>query len=214
MLTAEQEERNSPALRLSPLLNPKRFDILESSESRQDHGSLPGTPFDASDSDYSSDPHDGRLFTASEILSTGESNALGLEFTYETVIFGGQAVATPIPQAESLRAPQRHQDARSRDRPNQGHCVQQEHLVPQPDSPADETLAGGFPQDICLGADMSNAFGVEVSRNNRDIVSVIKSLSWDAGAREIPPESRYLSRVSHATQRRRPGGSAEYSSPW
>ena len=171
MLIAEQEGSNSLTPRLSPLLNSNHFDIPESSESRRDHGSLPGTPFDSSDSDCSSDP---RLYIVSEISSTGESNALGLEFRYETVIFGGQAVATSIPQAESLRAPQRHQDARSRGGPNRGHCVQQGHLAPQPDSPADETLAGGFPQDICLGADVSDASGLEVSRNYRDTVPVIE----------------------------------------
>ena len=174
MLIAEQEGSNSPTFRLSPLLNSNHFGIPESSESRRDHGSLPGTPFDSSDSGWSSDPHDGRLFTVFEISSTGESNALGLEFTYETIIFGGQAVTTSIPQAESLRAPQRHQDARSRDRPNKEHCVQQGHLAPQPDSPADETLAEGFPQDICLGADVSDASGLEVSRNHRETVPVIE----------------------------------------
>ena len=148
-------------------VNPKYCDIPEGSESRQDHGSLPGTPLGSSDSDCSSDPHDGRLFTVSEISSTGENNALGLEFTYEAVISGSQAVATSIPLAESLGSPRHHQDARSRDRPNQEHCVQQEHLVPQPDSPANETLAGRCPQDICLGADVSDASGLEVSRNNR-----------------------------------------------
>ena len=49
--------------------------------------------------------------------------------------------------------------------------MQQEHLVPQPDSPADETLVGGVPQDICLGADVSDASGLEVSRNNRHVSS-------------------------------------------
>ena len=169
MLIAEQEGSNPPTPQVSPLLTSNHFDIPKSSESRLDHVSLLGTPFDSSDSDCSSD--DSRL---SEISSTGESNALGLEFTYETVIFGGQAVPTSIPQAESLRAPQRHQDARSRGRPNQEHCVQRGHLIPQPDSPADETLAAGFPQDICLGADVSGASGLEVSRNNRDTVPVIE----------------------------------------
>ena len=173
-LIADQEGSNSSTLRLSPLLNSTHFDIPESSESRRGHGSLSGTPFEPSDSDCSSDPHDSRLFTVSEISSTGESNALGLEFTYETVIFVGQAVATSIPRTESLRAPQRHQDARSRSRPNQEHYVQQGHLVPQPDSPANETLAGGFPQDIGLGADVSGASGLEVSRNNRDTVPVME----------------------------------------
>jgi hypothetical protein len=165
--SAEQEGRNSPTLRLSPILDPKYFDFPEGSEFRQDHESLTGTPFGSSDSDCSPDPHDGRLFTVSEISYTGKSNALGLEFTYETVMSSSQAIATSISQVESLRSPSHHQDARSRDRPNQEHCVQQEHLVPQPDSTADETLAGGVPQDIRLEADVSDASGLEVSRNNR-----------------------------------------------
>ena len=86
-------------------------------------------------------------------------------------ISGSKAVATSIPQAESLRSPSHHQVARSRDHPNQEHCVQQEHPVPQPDSPADETLVGGVPQDICLGAGVSDASGLEVSRNNRHFSS-------------------------------------------
>ena len=193
MLTVEQEGSNSPTFRLSPLLNSKHLDIPETSESRQDHGSFPGTPFDPSDSDYPSDPHNSRLFAVPEISSTGDSNALGLVFTYEMAVFGGQAVATSIPRAESLRAPQRHQDARSRDRPNQEHRVQQEHLVPQPDGTADETLAGGFPQDICLGADVSHAPGLKVSRNNRDSVPVIeKSFGGCRGQTDTAREPMFI----------------------
>lgn len=175
MLIAEQEESDSPTLRPSPFLDPKHFDIPESPESRQDHdGSLSGIPFNSSGSDCSSDSHDGPLFTVSETPSMGPGgrNALGLEFTSETVVLGPQAVATPTPQAESLRALPHHQDARSCGSPNQGHHPQQGHLIPQPDRPADETLVGKLPQDICLGSDVNNACGPKVSGNNRETTPV------------------------------------------
>ena len=174
MFIAEQEESNPPTLWLSPFSDPKHFHVPESPESREDYGSLSGIPFDSSGSDCSSNSHAGPLFSVSEIpsIGLGESNALGLELTSETVILRAQAVATPTPQAESLEAPPYHQDARSCDSPNQEHHPQQGHLVPQPDRLADETLVGGWPQDIHLGGDVNNTYGLKVSGNNRETTPV------------------------------------------
>jgi hypothetical protein len=102
-----------------------------------------------------------------QTIETG--NALGLDFTPKTFSLEDQAVATSTPQAESLRAPPHHQDARGVGYTYQEHQAfhGDQHLAPPSDSRADETLAGEGPQDIRLGADVSNASGLEVSRNNR-----------------------------------------------
>jgi hypothetical protein len=166
--------------------DPKHFDTPESPEDWQD---------ESSDSDSSSDSEDGSLLEVSANLSSttlepsspkngslfywesppiAESNALGLIFTSEAVVLKAQGVATSTPQAESLRAPPHHQDARSCDGPSQKHQAQREHLTPQPDSPADDTLAGERPQDICLRADVSDTSGPKVSRHNREAAQVDK----------------------------------------
>jgi hypothetical protein len=197
MLITEQEANDwlpcdSPSPWLSPLplhdmqSDPKHIDTPESPEHWQD---------ESSDSDCSSDSEDGSLLEVSVNLSSttlepsspkygslfcwegppiAESNALGLIFTSEAVVLKAQGVATSTPQAESLRAPPHHQDARSCDGPSQKHQAQREHLAPQPDSPADDTLAGRRPQDICLRADVSDASGPEVSRHNREAAQVDK----------------------------------------
>ena|SRR6266850_168958 len=207
-------ESNTPVPWLSSLLShgmkseTKHVHVPESFEYWQDHESRAGTPFesDSSDSDCSSDSGDDPLFEVAAnpsstvleplfssdvfrfdwkgIESIGESNALGLEFMSKGPVLEAQAVATSTPQAESLRAPPHHQGARSCDRPNYKY---QAHSAPQPDSPANKTLAGGRPQDIGLQDEVSDASGLDVSRHNREAVPVDeKSIS------EVPrlPESR------------------------
>lgn len=93
-----------------------------------------------------------------------ESNALGLVFIYEDDDLDTKAATTFTQQAESLRAPHYHQDDRSCDRPDQKHHAQKERLVFQTDSPADETLACRFPQDIGLRGEVSNFPGSMVSK--------------------------------------------------
>lgn len=186
----------------------KDVHVPESSEYWQDHGSRTETPFDSdsSDSDCSSDSGDDTLFEVAAnpsstvleplfssdafrfgrkgIESIGESNALGLEFMSEGPILEAQAVATSTPQAESLRAPPYHQDARSCDCPNYEHRA---HSAPQPDGLANETLAGGRPQDIGLQDEVSDASGLNVSRHDREAIPV-----HEKSTSEVPslPESR------------------------
>lgn len=116
-------------------------------------------------------PEDVSLFDWEDIVTQtiGTGNALGLDFTPKTFSLEDQAVTTSTPQAESLRAPPHHQDARGCGCTYQEHQAfyGHQHLAPPSDSRADETLAGEGPQDIRLEADVSNASGLEVSRNNR-----------------------------------------------
>jgi hypothetical protein len=97
-----------------------------------------------------------------------ESNAPGLEFTSEADIFEARAVATSTQQAESLRAPLRHQGGRGYDRPNQGHHAQQGHTVHQLGSPAGETLASKCPQDIRAEVEAGNTASLKVSKYTRE----------------------------------------------
>jgi hypothetical protein len=101
-----------------------------------------------------------------------ESNSLGLELMPDDprLVLEAQKAATFNSQVESLRTPPIHQDARSYECPNQKYQEQQEHLVPQFDSPADELLAGRCPQDICIRADVSDASGLKVSGHDREAV--------------------------------------------
>jgi hypothetical protein len=221
-------ESNIPAPWLSSLLShglksdTKHSHVPESSEYRQDHGSRAGTPFgsDSSDSDCSSDSDDDTLFEVAANLpltvleplfsndvfrfdwegieSIGESNALGLEFMFKGPVLEAQAVATSTPQAESLRAPPYHQDARSCGRPNYKHQAHQAHSAPQPDSPANETLAGGRPQDIGLQDEVSDGSGLNVSRHNRGAVSV---------------DERSISEVPGLSESRRPAALVERQIP-
>jgi hypothetical protein len=92
------------------------------------------------------------------------TNALGLVFTSGEDAAEAKEVTTFTPQAESLRAPRRHQDARSCGRPDQNHHAQQEHLAFQSDGPTDETLARRIPQDIGLPGDVSDSSAPEVSK--------------------------------------------------
>jgi len=187
---------------LSPLLllpnlksDPEHSDIPQNLGYLESHESLEETAPECSDSDCSSNSCDGaslELFT--NLFSTvpqpsvpedvslfdwediwtqtiEEGNALGLYFTPEIVSLEDQAVATSTPEAESLRAPPHHQDARSSGCTYQEHQAFQ-HLAPPSDSRADETLAGEGQQDICLGADVSDASGLEVSTHNREAVPV------------------------------------------
>jgi hypothetical protein len=178
----------------------KPFDFPESSEDWQGQ-SRAGSPLesDSSDSDCSSDSGDDPCEVAANpsptileplfpsyvfsfdfeaIESIGQSNALGLEFMSEGLVLEAQAVATSNPQAESLRAPPYHEDARSCDRPDQKH---QAHSAPQPDGPAIETLVGGRPQDIGLQDEVSDASGLNVSRHSREAVPVDEQ-----GISEVP----------------------------
>ena len=101
--------------------------------------------------------------------TVGESNSLGFFSPDDLrVVLEAQNAATFNSQTESLRTPPIHQDARSYECPNRKYQEQQEHLVPQFDSPANELLAGRCPQDICTRADMSDASGLKVSRHNRE----------------------------------------------
>ncbi len=182
------------------LLLPNLISDLERSDIPQNPGYLGNcrspeeTPSECSDSDCSSNSYDGAsLELSTNLFSTvpqpsvpedvslfdwediwtqtiEKGNALGLDFTPETVSLEDQAVATSTPQAESLRAPPHHKDARSCGCTYQEHQAFQEyqHLAPLSDSRADETLAGEGPQDICLGADVSDASGLEVSTHNRE----------------------------------------------
>lgn len=102
--------------------------------------------------------------------SVRESNAHDLESMLYGVVLEAQKAANFNPQSESLRTPPIHQDTCSYECPNQKYQEQQEHLVPQFDSPADKHLAGRCPQDICMRADVSDAFGLKVSRHNREAV--------------------------------------------
>jgi hypothetical protein len=103
-----------------------------------------------------------------QTIETG--NALGLDFTPKTFSLEDQAVATSTPQAESLRAPPHHQDARGVGCTYQEHQAfhGDQHLAPPSDSRADDTLAGEVPQVIRLGADVSDAAGPEVSRKQQN----------------------------------------------
>ena len=191
--------RLSPLLLLPDLKSDlDRSDIPQNPGYLGNHGPLEGTPSEGSDSDCSpnscddaslalstsqfstatrpSFPEDVSLFDWEDIATqtVGAGNALGLEFTPETISPEDQSVATSTPQDESLRAPPHHQDARSFGCTYQEHRAFQEHrhLAPPSDSRADETLAGTGPQDICLRADVSDASGLEVSRHSREAVPV------------------------------------------
>ena len=186
----------------TPMLSPRPLPNLKSDPERSDisqnpgnHGSLEETPSECSDSDCSSNycagasleqstnlfstvpwpsfPEDVSLFDWEDIetQTTEKGNALGLNFTPEIVSLEDQAVATSTPQTESLRAPPHHQDARSYGCTYQEHQAFR-HLAPPSDSRADETLAGEYPQDIYLGADVSDGSGLEVSRHNREAIPV------------------------------------------
>jgi hypothetical protein len=165
--------------------DPDRFDIIQNPQYWQHFRSLAGSPFDSSDSESDSDCGDDALSVASlnlsstivetpfskdasfvdwEGIGTPEmmgSNALGLIFMSEADVLGAKDVTTITPQAESLRAPRHHQDARSCDRPDQNN---QAHLTFQSDGPTDETLARRFPQDIGLQGDVSDSPGSKVSK--------------------------------------------------
>jgi len=185
-VTRQQDSSDNPTFRLSPVKSndlksdPDPFDFTQSLEQWQYQRSLAGSPFDSSDSD-SSDCDDDTLSVASldlfptaretpfskdgslvnwegdKTMEIMEGNALGLVFSYEEDVIEAKAVATFTQQAESLRAPRSHQDDRSCDRPDQKHPAQQERLAFQTDSPADETLARRFPQDIDLRGDVSDS---------------------------------------------------------
>lgn len=168
--------------------DPDPFDFTQGVKYWQHRRSLAGSPFDSSDSDSSSDRDDDTLSVASldlfptisdtpfskdgslvnwegdKTMEIMEGNALGLIFSYEEDVLEAKAVATFTPQAESLRAPRSHQDARSCDRPDQKHPAQQERLAFQTDSPADKTLARRFPQDIDLRGNVSYPLGPMVSK--------------------------------------------------
>lgn len=191
--------RLSPLLLLPDLKSdPERSDIPQNPGYFWNHGSLEETPSERSDSDCSSNscddaslelstslfstvprtpfPEDVSLFEWEDIVTqtVETSNALGLEFPPEAVSPEDQAVATSTPQAESLRAPPHHQNARS------FGCTYQEHRAfkghphqaPPSDSRANETLAGEVPQAIWPRADVSDASGLEVSRHSREAVPV------------------------------------------
>lgn len=198
---SEWQPCNIPASWLSALLTPNlRFDtepfyIPGSPEYYNSLRSLAGSTFECSDSDSSSDFGDDPLSMESANLlstvreppfsrdgspfdrggtgipATVESNALGLVFTFEADVLETKTIATSSPQTESLRAPRRHQDDRSYDRPNWEHHALQGHLALQPDSPANETLASGCPQDTCLQADVGDSYVFKVSRHSREAVS-------------------------------------------
>ena len=161
-----------------------RFDIAQNPQYWQQYRSLAGSPFDSSDSESDSDCDDDALSVASLNLSSTiyetplfkdvdcegigtleimESNALGLIFISEGDGLEAKDVTTITPQAESLRTPRHHQDARSCDRPDQNNQAQQEHLAFQSDGPTDETLVRRFPQDIGMQGDVSDAPGSKVS---------------------------------------------------
>jgi hypothetical protein len=90
------------------------------------------------------------------------TNALGLVFMSGEDVAEAKEVATFIPQAESLRAPLNHQDARSCGRPDQNYHAQQAHLAFQSDGPTDETLVSRFPQDIGLPGEVSDSSALKV----------------------------------------------------
>ncbi|KAH9966282.1 hypothetical protein BJV74DRAFT_869585 [Russula compacta] len=176
---------NIPTFWLSALLTLNlRFDsepfyIPGSPEYCNSLRSPTGSPFEYSSSDFDYDPlsvGSAGLFSTvreppfsrdaspvgregTDIPAIVERNALGLEFTFEADVLGTKAIATSSPQTESLRAPRRHKDDRSCDRPNWERHALQEHLALQPDSPANETLASECPQDTCLRADVGDSYG-------------------------------------------------------
>ena len=160
------------------------FDIAQNPQYWEHYRSFAGSPFDESDSESDSDCGDDALSVASlnlsstihetplvkdvdcEGIGTPEimgSNALGLIFISEGDGLEAKDVTTITPQAESLRTPRNHQDARSCDRPDQNNQAQQEHLAFQSDGPTDETLVRRFPQDIGLQGDVSDSPGSKVS---------------------------------------------------
>lgn len=221
----------SPLLLLPNLKSdPERSDIPQHPGYLGSHESLEETAPDCSDSDCSSNscdgaslelstnsfstvpqpsvPEDASLFdwedTWTQTMEKG--NALGLDFTPETVSLKDQAVATSTPQAESLRAPPHHQDARSCGCTYQEHQAFQEyrHLIPPPDSRANETLAGKVPQDICLGADVSDASGPEVSTTTEKPFRSMKRALHTAISRAMQT-SRSASRHIPRASQRRPG---------
>ncbi|KAI0250093.1 hypothetical protein BJV78DRAFT_1283550 [Lactifluus subvellereus] len=188
----------SPAPGLSPL--PLKtlsgpFDIPESLEYWQACRLTSGSPFESSDSDSCSDSDDGTLSVVSAnqspyirecSLSSGicpvdwsdigipagvEENALGLIFSSQACTLEARAIATPIPQAGSLRAPPNHQDVRSCDRPNRDCHSHQRHAATPSYVPANDTLVGGCPQDIRLRGDVSDA----------SVLRKLQELRWNQG---------------------------------
>ncbi|KAH9999026.1 hypothetical protein BJV77DRAFT_978529 [Russula vinacea] len=154
------------------------FDIAQNPQYWEHYRSFAGSPFDSSDSESDSDCGDDALSVASltyslfkdvdcEGIGTPEimgSNALGLIFISEGDVLEAKDVTTITPQAESLRAPRSHQDARSCDRPDQNNQAQQVRPAFQSDGPTDETLARRFPQDIGMQGDVSDSPGFKVSQ--------------------------------------------------
>jgi hypothetical protein len=178
-----------PLPQLSSLpLNPlsKVFDIPESVEYWQARRLTSGSPIEFSDSDSCSDSDDDTLSVVSassnnrkypilrdvspidysdvEIPAYMEGNALGLIFEPQAFPFDSRAIATPNPQAGSLRAPPYHQDVRDRDRPSQDCQSYQKYAAPNSYVPANDTLVGGRPQDTYPQGDVSEASSLEVSR--------------------------------------------------
>ncbi len=101
-----------------------------------------------------------------ETLNIMEGNALGLVFMSKEEALEAKAIATSTPQAKSLRAPRNHQDDPNCGRLNQIHHAQQERPAFQSDGPADDALAGRFPQDVSLWADVSDDSGPKVSKHS------------------------------------------------
>jgi hypothetical protein len=221
---------NGPTPFLSPLPSCQSncdydlFDVHDTSEYWR--GSRVGSPVESSDSDGSSDSSDSPYSVASadssivkkysfsrdlfptdreaiDAPSKAESNALGLEFTPEADVLETRVIATSTPQAETLRAPRRHQGDRNCDRPSQEDHAQQGHLVFRPDDPANETLASGCPQDTCLQADASDPSDLEVSVHHGRAVPVDETIiSESPRAEQVSwPDFPAARRVSHGTQR-------------
>ncbi|KAI0262253.1 hypothetical protein BC834DRAFT_403917 [Gloeopeniophorella convolvens] len=90
-----------------------------------------------------------------------EPNALGLGCVpfYETHPVESQAFATPSSQAESLRAPQDHQNDRSRNRSDQKHRSQRHVIALPSEDAASGTLVLECLQDITLRGGVDAARG-------------------------------------------------------
>jgi hypothetical protein len=155
--------------------DPGPFDNAQSQEYWQRYRTLAGSPFESSDSESDSDCDDDTLSVASFCVDkdvslinwegTETTNALGLIFTSGEDDFEAKAVATFTPQAESLRAPLYHQDARSCGHPDQNYHALQERLAFQSDGPTNETLVSRFPQDIGLPGDVNDSSAFEVRKS-------------------------------------------------
>ena len=146
---------------------------LESPESESDSGSDDGSISPISSHSPTEQYLSGEMpvdWGATETFARLADNFLGLHFAPPQTHAGARAIATTTPQARSLRAPDYHQDVRSRGRPNQKCHALQRRAAPQSYATANKTLVGWCPQDTGLQDGVSNASNPKVREQKLEVL--------------------------------------------